>query len=66
MKGESGEDLTLEERVQVRNAAAALRARSPGLGLRGLSAEVCRCTGILISPESPSAYLLGHLQPRRP
>jgi hypothetical protein len=63
--GERIEDLSIEDRLEVRNAAALAQARNPRIGVRWLSAEVCRATGIYIRPESGSATLLGALPHRR-
>jgi RNA polymerase sigma factor (sigma-70 family) len=61
LRAENAADLSLEDRARVRNTVAAMRARDPGIGLRWLSAEVCRATGIYIHPESDSAGLLANL-----
>lgn len=60
-RGENAADLSLEDRARVRNTVALVRARDADIGLRWVSAEVCRATGIYIRPESGSASLLGHL-----
>lgn len=64
-KAERADRLTPDERVQVLNTAATVRARTPDMGMCALAAEVCRRTHIFILPESASASLLMDLHHRR-
>jgi hypothetical protein len=64
-KAERAEDLSIEDRALVLNEVAAVRARTPDIGMRALAAEVCRRTHILILPDSASAFLLVDLHQRR-
>lgn len=54
-----------EERVQIKNIVAIVRARNPGIGVLPLAAEVCRQTGIYVGPNSKAADLLGNPTQRR-
>lgn len=64
-KAEHANNLSPQERAQIRNTAAIVRSHAPHLGARAVAAEVCRRTGIFIQPESSSASLLMDLHQRR-